>query len=201
MNHGIRDGGLRIAAALGLLAMTVAAAPNEPLLRRWPERSRMLVRAMTEKYGIPNRLDAFEAVWYGNHPWKRTIVRRYSWSRFSARDDDFLEQTVAYHVDDAKVREIKRFSRKIDVDLDAGELSSRAETESLNFLALNLAEEIADGKRSVKDARDFYVKTEELERSGKSSPYLEGFGFTVDGVKVPEPEKSARPEGPPNEFH
>jgi hypothetical protein len=203
MNNEIRNNSLRMVAALGLVALTVSAAPNEPLLRQWSERAQMLVRAMTEKYGIPNRLDAFEAVWYDNGPWRRTVVHRDSWSRFlGARDNDFLEQTIEYRVDDKKIRDIQRFHEKIQVDQSAGELSSRAETESLNFLALNLAKDIADGKRSVKSARDFYAKTDELARSGKSSPYLEGFGFTVDGVKVPEPEKPAGPEGPAqDEFH
>ena len=47
----------------------------------------------------------------------------------------------------------------------------------MNFLALNLADEIATGKRSVEEARDFYARVETLSRAGKSSAYTENLLF------------------------
>ena len=207
---------LEFAMALWLLAPAVTAAPsgsvslagiqpiagsggmeteNPPLdqtrdsiIQQWPERSRMIVRAITEKYGIPNRINLLEVVWYNNGPWRRTVVHRNSWSGFlGVRDNDYLEQTIGYRVPDDKVSDIKRFGKRIDVDKNYGELSSRAETESMNFLALNLAGEIAAGKWSAKGARDFYSKTEEFSKSGKTSPYLEGFVFPIGSDKAAAP--------------
>ena len=180
-----------LAAALWLLAPAAHAAADgreagylpsdqtlDAIIARWPARSQALVRTMIEKYGIPNRMDRLEIVWYDNAPWKRTAVHRDSWSGLlGSRDHDYLEQTIRLSVPEDKAPALKRFGERIEVDKSGGELSSRAGAESLNFLALNLAAEISAGARSVKDARDFYRKTEELAKAGKTSPYLEGFVF------------------------
>ena len=202
--------------ALWLLAPAVAAAPSGPVsqagiqpvagsggvesenptldqtrdssIQQWPVRSRMIVRAMTVKYGMPNRMNQIEVIWYNNGPWRRTVVHRNSWSGFlGAPDNNDLEQTIGCRVPDDKVTAIKRFRKRIEIDKNYGELSSRAETESMNFLALNLAGEIAAGKWSAKGARDFYSKTEEFSKSGKTSPYLEGFVFPIGSDKAAAP--------------
>ncbi|MFI5362146.1 MAG: hypothetical protein ACHQ49_09275 [Elusimicrobiota bacterium] len=153
---------------------------HDAFLDGWPERSRLVVQATIEKYGLPNRMNRYELVWYDNAPWRRTVVHRESWSGFlGSRDGAVVEQTIGYRVPDDKKAALKRFGKRISVDEAAAELTSRAETENMNFLALNLAGEIAGGTRTVKDARDFYAKTVELSKAGKSSAYLEGFVLPV----------------------
>ena len=184
------------AFAAWLLALAVAAAPggraaraeNPPsdqahasIIEHWPDRPRVIIRAMTAKYGMPNRLNQIEVVWYDNGPWRRTVIHRYSsLGFFGARENDYLEQTIGCRIPDDKVSALKRFGKRIDIVRSGNELSSRAESESMNFLALNLAGEIIAGTRSAKDARDFYRKTEELSKSGKTSAYLEEFVLPVE---------------------
>jgi hypothetical protein len=133
---------------------------------------------MTEKYGLPNRMNPIEVVWYDNGPWRRTVVHRISSSNFlGIKDNDYLEQTLSYPIPDDKIPALKRFSSRIDVDQNNGELSSRGETESVNFLTMNLAAEIAAGARTPENARAFDRKTRELAKSGKSSLYLQEFLF------------------------
>jgi hypothetical protein len=62
----------------------------------------------------------------------------------------------------------------------------------MNFLALNLVDEIATGARSVEDARDFYSKTARLSKAGKSSAYMEGLLFPNrrENGRLPEREPS-----------
>jgi hypothetical protein len=121
--------------------------------------------------------------------WKRTVVYRNAWPHFIAiRDKDYLEQTIGYQVPGDKIEALESFDKRIRVDKGDGELSARSESEASNYLAINLAEEIITEKRTVEDARDFYRKTEELSKSGKSSPYLEGFIFSIDDDKRIVPE-------------
>jgi hypothetical protein len=105
------------------------------------------------------------------------------------RDKDYLEQTVGYQVPNDKVNALKRFDKRLDVNQTAGELSSRSESESMNILALNLADEIVNDRRSVEEARDFYRETERLSRSGKSSRYIDGLLFDVRNDRGSDPEE------------
>ena len=76
-----------------------------------------------------------------------------------------------------KVEDIGRFDRSIVVDTNYGELSYCSDSEKIDFLALNLADEIARGRKTAAQARGIYAKVSALAAAGKSSPYLEGFIF------------------------
>jgi hypothetical protein len=196
------------AAAAGLLAqpeMKSAGSPEpmetqsshsaqtpERAMKDWPESARGIARVMIEKYGEPDRISDDALVWYNNGPWQKTVVYREAWPHsVTMRDKDFLEQTIGYQVPHDKVNALWRFDKRLNINQSAGELSSRSESESLNFLALNLADEIVNDYRSVEDARDFYTKTERLAMSGKSSEYLDGFLFKVynDWSRAPKDVK------------
>ena len=190
-----RPAGRRPRIASGLMFLVLLASPGASFARErtsdqgsapilgettadWPEHSRILVGALVEKYGIPNRLNAVQAIWYDNGPWLKTVVHRDSWSSFwGIRDESILEQSIEYRVPHDKIAILRRFGKKIQFDDARGELSAKSENEGLNYLALNLADEIIAGKRSVKDALAFYRATQDLAKAGKSSPYLEGFMF------------------------
>ncbi|HAM35131.1 MAG TPA: hypothetical protein DEB40_00265 [Elusimicrobia bacterium] len=168
---------------------SASARTAETIIRDWPERARGAARAMIEKYGKPNRGSADALVWYNNGPWQKTVVYRRAWPQSAAtREDDFLEQTIAYQVPNDKINALKRFDPRLSVNKIRAELSCRSESESANFLALNLADEIVVNKRSVESARDFCLKTRRLARSGKTSPYLEGFLFEMFNDRSSGPE-------------
>jgi hypothetical protein len=172
-----------------------SAQTPEIAIKEWPDYARSTARAMIEKYGEPNRFSDEALVWYNNAPWQKTVVYREAWPHFAGmRDKDYLVQTIAYQVPSEKVDALKRFDMRLDVDQTAGELSSRSESESMNFLALNLADEIINDRRSVEDARDFYQETDELSASGKSSPYLQGFLFELQNDRSSSPEDAKSPE-------
>jgi hypothetical protein len=95
---------------------------------------------------------------------------------------------IAY---DAKVPETKRaalrrFDARVAFDPETGELSAQSESERFNYLALNLADEIVNGKRTADQAKDFYLKTSRLAASGKSSPYMDGFLFPLSARAADE---------------
>ena len=80
--------------------------------------------------------------------------------------------------------DLKRFDARLEVSAIRGQLSARSESETTNFLVVNLADEIITNARGVKDARDFYSKTVRLSKAGKWSPYLDRFLFPIrDGKR------------------
>ena len=136
----------------------------------WPAGPRRTVTMLTERYGPPNVLARGIATWSNRKPWKRIVVR-------GDASDAYLEQTVSYAAPREALASLREFGRGVRVNLEANELTAASSDESLNRLALNLAVQIAVGKRSVADARDFYAKTTRLSTAGKSSPYLTGLLF------------------------
>ena len=173
-----------LVAALGVRALE-PSAPDAPvrnetedavrtpqdLIRNWPERPRLAARALIEKYGAPEIAGEDALSWVGNAPWDNTTVRR------SADLGESIQQSVHYPVTLAELSRVRGLGARIEYDSSSGELSSTSDSEGLNFLALNLADEVASGKRSPGEARSFYRRTRELAQAGKSSPYTSGFLF------------------------
>lgn len=178
------------AAAAPAQAPAHAAAPApkgpspESIIKRWPSRPRAAAALLLEKYGRPDQFDTNSLAWFGNGEWKRTIVRRQA--------KDFLEQTVGYLAPQDKLTELKRFHPKLDTSPVAGEMTFASESEETNRLALNLADEVATGKRGPQDARAAYRKTSRLSLSGRSSPYLDRLQFEPDNTRVMVPTGADR---------
>lgn len=201
-----------IAAGLGILALCALRAPAElpatdPAARNasaavstpestiasWPGIPQAVARLLIAKYGEPNTFDDGSLVWYDNGEWRKTVVYRKAPGRFMGlHARDILQQTVAYSVPDAKIGDLKAFDDRIKYDKASGELSAISEDENLNYLALNLADEIVADKRSPQEARDFYRKTLRLSESGKSSAYTGGLLFQ----QTPKPQRQVPGEEP-----
>ena len=171
---------------------SAAIQTPEAVIRNWPERPRGAARALIAKYGEPSRFDDNDLVWLKNGPWSKTVVYRKA-PQGRLHDKDILVQSIAYDVPEKKVAELRRFDSRIKFDKASGELSSSAENESLNYLALNLADEIVADKRSPDEARDLYRKTVTLTESGKSSAYADGFVFAVSTEKTSTQAPSEKP--------
>jgi hypothetical protein len=160
-------------------AKKTAPAFDSSLIENWPDKPRAIAKLMTEKYGPPNESTPTMLVWRGNGPWIRTVVYRDETDHlFPVKHTDFLEQTVAYKVPVDKIGELAKFDGSILVDRTKGELSARCDKETNNTLALNLAVEIANGKRSAASAREFMTKAVQASANGKSSPYFDALRFS-----------------------
>jgi hypothetical protein len=162
--------------------------PPEKAIAGWQSLAKAAALATIEKYGKPDGVGKDALVWYSNGPWKRTLVHQRAWPHYTfIRDKDFLENVIGYAVPKDKLEALTRFDKRLDVDQASAELSARAETESMNFLTLNLADEIIRGKRTVDEARDFQKQIMRLASAGKSSGYLMGFLFDVRNDASPDP--------------
>lgn len=200
MKNIARRTSFKYALGAGLVAIMIAAAMGgrkpysvgitadglesaqtpEISIRGWPEFARSTALMLIEEYGEPDQFNQQALVWYYNGPWQQTDVFRDAGVRHSAmRANDYVKQAVSYQVPAGKIAALKRFNKGLGIDTVRGEMSFQSESENMNFLALNLAEEIAANKRSVEDARAFYIKTRRLAGEGKSSPYLQRFLFAI----------------------
>lgn len=142
----------------------------EAHLKTWHDGPRRAAELMIERYGPPDTIAPVLATWRGRTPWKWIAVHGDS-------PDSYLEHAVGYRVPPAAVDALIAFGHGIRFNPDNEEMSARSNSESLNYLALNLADEIAAGKRSPLEAGDFYVRTARSAAAGKSSPYLERLRF------------------------
>ena len=172
----------------------------ETVIRSWPPSSRAVASAMIARYGKPLRFGESALTWYNNGPWQRTVVHRNSWPHgLGDQDRNFLEQAVSYNVPNDKSDDLKRFDPRIEADAVAMELSSRSESEDLNFLALNLAHEIITERRGVEDARHFHLNTARLSMAGKGTSYLEGLLFDArpqnERINHPGDHNAKNPDG------
>lgn len=145
----------------------------------WPETPRMVAREMIQKYGPPQETTASMLIWHNNGPWKRTIVYREEVPHsFPKQHTDLLEQFVDYRVPPPLFDQLAEYDGSVIVERTKGEISARCDKEAMNFLALNIANDIVVGRRSVADARRFYAETAKAFMMGnRSSPYVTALQF------------------------
>ena len=125
----------------------------------WPEKTRRLVAQLITKYGTPAEATERQITWYGNGPWKKTtIYKEEVRHNFASTHQDVLEQTVSYKVPVDKIAALVQFNGSVVVNRTRGELSSSADSEELNFLALNVADDVIRGERDVEQARTYYAQ-------------------------------------------
>jgi hypothetical protein len=163
------------------------SASPETVVGIWPPAQRVAARALIEKYGRPAQYDSHALAWFNNGIWKRTVVYRRSPLGGKNADKEFLQQTVGYIVPSDKIEALKRFDKRLEVSQTAGEMTFTSDREATNLLALNLADEIVTGKRTVASARAFFMRTSLLAAAGKSSPYRRDLRFGVDNSRYMTP--------------
>ena len=161
----------------------------EATVSHWSTPSRLAARRLIEEYGVPDEVHADHLLWVNNSPWRRTVVSNV---RPMLETDtaglDVVEQTVKYPLTREQAFAVATFDDRAAFDPKTGELSSRADREEHNYLRLNLADDVAQGRLRPEQARDSYASIVSFEQSGKTSPYLLGLRFAVGTQPVLPPE-------------
>lgn len=154
-----------------------SAAMNSALsvIADWPENARALAARLIHDHGVPDQISAAELAWSDQPPWKRIVVYR---DAESTERPNNLQESVSYEVPLSRWRALNAFDRGVAYEPVRRELVSRSDREEANILALNLADEVVQGKRAPSDAAAFYDRTLELSYSGKSSPYMSKLMFS-----------------------
>lgn len=143
----------------------------------WPSSSARAARRLIEKYGVPDAVRYDRLAWHDNGPWKRTVVRDVKPPSVPSEDLGVVEQTIEYRLTPRQVVDLASFDLRLDYDPGLGELTARSDREEVNFLRLNLANDIVNWRITPDQARDLYARILRLEASGKSSSYLRVLHF------------------------
>lgn len=127
-------------------------------VKSWPEESKKAADFMVKKYGMPNEITDSMLVWNDVKPFKKSIVYKEAVvHKFPTEHKDVLEHFIDYESPSAdKVAEVWNFDGSVILERTKGEMSARCDREEANILALNLADDIIKGERSVEDARMEY---------------------------------------------
>jgi len=156
----------------------MSSAQMDGMMSGWSKASRDAVAFMKGKYGAPAAMTADMAVWGRTGPWKRTIVfaREYA-HEFPMHHTDVMQQWIDYKAPVGMFDELAMYDGSVVLERTTGEASARCDKEGANFLALNLAHEVAIGQRSVDDARRMYGEQAMAMMAGRPAPYTERLMF------------------------
>ncbi|HXH29840.1 MAG TPA: hypothetical protein VNJ01_03405 [Bacteriovoracaceae bacterium] len=133
----------------------------------WPLTSRQNLDKMVQKYGQPTEATNSMVIWQNNGPWKKSVL-------YKNQGKDSLEQTAGMMVPPEKLGELAMFNKALTVNQGNNEVSSRSNKEETNFLTLNLAKDIVDGKMSAMEARKQYSSVTDV--MGRSE-YMDNLNF------------------------
>jgi hypothetical protein len=170
-------------------------------LRTWPERSASAARATIATYGLPSEATPTMFVWHENGAWKQTAVYREGLKHdFPRPHADVIEQSAALRVPINKMAEIATFDGSLTVRRTEGVIVSRCESEALNFVAINLAAEIAAGKKNAAQARQAMSKAAVAIAKGEPPGIATDLRFDQPDEPTVDADKATlRPEEDPGQ--
>ena len=175
-----------------------ASVPGESgnvnqMIASWPEASRMAAADMIQKYGPPQEVTASMLMWKDNGPWKWTKVSRETVQHdFPMSHPDLLEQAVAYRTPVDKYDDLARYDGSVIVERTKGEMSARCDKEGANFLAINLGNDVAIGKKTTEEARTYYTAAiKRFMRTKEMDPYMQKLQFQSSGQSTGDPDSAA----------
>ncbi|CAN5334960.1 hypothetical protein BH24GEM2_BH24GEM2_16400 [soil metagenome] len=168
MGGGMSPGGMRMDQA-SVTRMTA----------NWHPASQEAMTFMMNKYGPPAEMTATRAIWNKTGPWKRTVISAQAVQHnFPMPHPDVMEQVIDYRVPPAMFTALAMYDGSVIVERTKGEMSARCDKEGANFLAINLAHEIATGRRTPEAARQKYGEEIKAMKAGNPTAYTQGLMFT-----------------------
>lgn len=114
---------------------------------------------MISKYGEPQETTSDSLIWRNIAPFKRLIVHKEVYSaRFPLLHQNAIEHVVDYKAPMSRIDDVWRYNGSIVLNRTMGEMSSFADNEAMNILALNLAHKVLSGAMSADAARITFGK-------------------------------------------
>lgn len=138
------------------------------VIRGWPDASREAVRDMMDRHGMPDAVSAERITWMDTPPFVKTVVYNHAVDHnFPVPHQDVLEQYVNYRVPADKMDDLARFDGSVIVFRTDGLMAARCDKQPMNILALNLAQDVAEGDRTWREARRKYAETARAYMDGE----------------------------------
>jgi len=131
-------------------------------------------------------------MWHGNGPWKHTMVLKQEVKHdFPGPHTDLLKQVIDYKVPLDKYDDLAMYDGSVVVERTNGVISATCDAEEANFLAINLAHDVATGKRTVSGARKFYADTMMAFKKGGKPAYTQSLVFKMPKGRTADADKPA----------
>lgn len=144
----------------------------------WPESSALAAKDMIAKYGNPTETTSESLIWRNFAPFKAIIVHKAVYShRFPLLHQNSLEHVVDYKAPMNKIDDVWRYNGSIVLNRTKGEMSSFADNEAMNILALNLAHNVLTGRMGSEAARVTYGKETLNFMNGNKTAYTQVLNF------------------------
>src|SRR2546430_12229 len=191
------------AIAVGVFGIPPASADQlrvsrttvDDVLANWPAHPRDAANKLIAKYGLPDEIAASKLIWFNNGPWKRTIVFRNEVPHnFPKTHTDFVQQFIDYRVPPDRFDDLASYDGSVIAERTKGEISARCDKEEMNFLALNLANDIVNGTRTVEEARQFYADTAVAAMEGEKPLYTIALQFSRPVIQTADLDISTIPQ-------
>lgn len=149
------------------------------MLASWPMSAQKAAAEMMDKYGPPQEVTATMLKWNNNGPWKYTIIsNRESMHSFPVAHMDVMEQGIDYAVPTSKYDDLAAYDGSVTADRTQGHLAARCDKEGANFLAVNLAHDVATGRKNVAAARSYYARAvDTFTKTGRMDTYMQRLSF------------------------
>jgi hypothetical protein len=174
-------------------AQKVSQPTVDGIIAGWKEKPREVARTMIAKYGLPDGATPDMLVWKNNGPWAKTVLENVMIPHnFPSPHHDMLYQCINYRLPESAFDDLARFDGSVIAERTRGTLGARCDDEEANFLAVNLAYDVATGKKTVGQARSFYADAVTANQMGNTttvqSRYLREFVFDPNDAEFGDPD-------------
>jgi hypothetical protein len=152
----------------------------QQVTQNWNATARDAAKRMFEKYGAPQEVTANRLVWRDNRPWKSTtVINQDVPHNFPREHNDVLIQVLAIDVPVERFTALAQFDGSVTASRTNGELTAACDREEHNFIALNLASDLINGKLSVQQARQRLTELTQAVRNGQEPSYATDIRFSL----------------------
>lgn len=160
-------------------------------MQGWPEKTKEVAAVTISTYGPPQGVGPELLVWGKSGPWKRMLLHREEVPhQFPMPHKDVLQQFVNFEVPADRFDDLASYDGAVVAERTAGELSARCNSEEANFLALNLAADVAEGRKNADEAREYYANAVKGMLAGKMDPYQTSLRIQTKGDEAGDKDKA-----------
>lgn len=166
------------------------AVPYSDGTEDWPKASKMAVQEITGKYGKPEGITPEELIWWNKGIWKKICINKVEVKHsFPIEHTDMMQTSIMYKVPEDKMDDLGKFDGSVTFDRTQGTMSARCDMEANNFLALNLANDIVVGKKTVEEARTAFGDIVKEKMNGGNPVYMQKLTFSTQ-PDAADPDKN-----------
>jgi hypothetical protein len=126
------------------------------IIEQWAEGPRGAAQDLIARHGGPDEYTGQRLIWHDRGDWwsRTEILNEEVPHNFPEEHHGFLYQTVAYGVPAERASELLDLWGSLIIDRVKGELTSRADREETNLLAINLSHQVVQEETTAEAARE-----------------------------------------------